>query len=145
MSWWGYAFLSAGCWGLQYMLLEVLFEKADFAPVFSFLSLANGVLVAFILFVLHPAQDWTQLWRTKEMIKLSVLYLLAGSGAYLFNALAISGKNATLASLLEISYPAFIILFTAIFLRKFHLNLTGGIGACLILGGCVLVAVSKSN
>ncbi len=76
---------------------------------------------------------------------LIALYLLFGSGAYLFNAYAIRDKNATLASLLEIAYPLFIILFTALFLRKIHLNLTGFLGALLILGGSILVVASRSK
>ncbi|HXL25188.1 MAG TPA: EamA family transporter, partial [Chthoniobacterales bacterium] len=68
-----------------------------------------------------------------------------GTGAYLFNALAIHQKNATLASLLEISYPLFIILFTALFFREIHLDLVGMIGAMLILLGCVLVVFSRAS
>src|SRR5690242_4356275 len=131
MTWWGYALLSAGCWGLQYMLLEILFNKVDFAPVFSFLSLTNGLLVALILFLIYPAQDWTQLWKNRQVLGLMTLYLLAGSGAYLFNAYAVNHKNATVAALLEIAYPGFIIVFTALFLRKVHLNLVGFMGAFL--------------
>ncbi len=50
-----------------------------------------------------------------------------------------------IASLLEIAYPVFIILFTAIFLRKVHLNLVGLAGALLIVGGSVLVVLSRSK
>jgi drug/metabolite transporter (DMT)-like permease len=39
----------------------------------------------------------------------------------------------------------FIILFTAIFLRKVHLNLMGLAGAFLIVGGSVLVVLSRSK
>jgi hypothetical protein len=68
-----------------------------------------------------------------------------GTGAYLFNALAINQKNATMAALLEISYPLFIILFTALFFREIHLDLVGMIGAMLILLGCVLVVFSRAG
>lgn len=145
MIWWVYALLSAACWGVQYLLLEMLFSKVDFAAAFSFLSLANGVTVALILFVLYPTQDWRQLWQGWPVIGMVVLYLLFGSGAYLFNAYAIREKNATLASLLEITYPVFIIVFTALFLRKVHLNAVGFAGAFLILAGCVLVVWSRSD
>jgi drug/metabolite transporter (DMT)-like permease len=74
-----------------------------------------------------------------------ILYLIFGSGAYLFNALAINEKNATMASLLEISYPLFIILITLIFLHQIHLNAAGLAGAVLILAGCVLVVFSRGD
>ena len=132
MTWWGYALLSAACWGMQYVLLEVLFVKLEFAAAYSFLSIANGLLVALILFLIHPKQDWSQLAQSWSVIGMITLYLLSGSGAYLFNAYAIRDRNATLASLLEIAYPLFIILFTALFLRRIHLNFGGMVGAFLI-------------
>ena len=145
MTWWGYALLSAACWGIQYVLMETLFRRVDFAAAFSFLSLANGILVAAVLWIIYPRQNWWRLGESWSVIGLVLLYLIFGTGAYLFNALAIHQKNATLASLLEISYPLFIILFTALFFREIHLDLVGMIGAMLILLGCVLVVFSRAS
>jgi drug/metabolite transporter (DMT)-like permease len=145
MTWWGYALFSAACWGIQYVLMETLFRRVDFAAAFSFLSLVNGILVAAVLWVLYPKQNWWRLGESWSVIGLVLLYLIFGTGAYLFNALAINQKNATLASLLEISYPLFIILFTALFFREIHLDLVGMIGAMLILLGCVLVVFSRAS
>jgi drug/metabolite transporter (DMT)-like permease len=145
MTWWGYALLSAACWGIQYVLMETLFRRVDFAAAFSFLSLANGILVAAVLWILYPKQNWWRLGESWSVIGLVLLYLIFGTGAYLFNALAINQKNATLASLLEISYPLFIILFTALVFREIHLDLVGMIGAMLILLGCVLVVFSRAS
>ena len=145
MSWWIYALISAACWGAQYVLMETLFRKVDFAAAFSFLSLANGILVSAILWVLYPRQNWAKLGESWPVIWMIILYLIFGTGAYLFNGLAIKEKNATMASLLEISYPLFIILITLIFLRQIHLNAAGLAGAVLILAGCVLVVFSRGD
>jgi drug/metabolite transporter (DMT)-like permease len=125
--------------------METLFRKVDFASAFSFLSLANGILVSAVLWVLYPRQNWAKLGESWPVICMMILYLVFGSGAYLFNALAINEKNATMASLLEISYPLFIILFSLIFLRQVHLNAAGLAGAVLILAGCVLVVFSRGD
>ena len=145
MKWWGYATLSAACWGIQYVLMEVLFRRINFAAAFTSMSLANGIAVTLLMFAIYPKQDWKPLWESWSVLGLLTLYLLAGSGAYVFNAYAIAAKNATLASLLEISYPVFIVLFTAFFLRKVHLNLLGFLGAALILAGCALVVFSSRS
>ena len=145
MTWWGYALLSSACWGMQYLLLETLFRRVPFAAAYSFLSIANGLLVAAVLFCLYPKQDWTQLWQGKRILGMMALYLIFGSGAYLFNAYAIRNKDATFASLLEITYPVFIILFTGLFLRKFHLSLVGSIGAAMILAGSAIVVLSQER
>jgi drug/metabolite transporter (DMT)-like permease len=83
---------------MQYVLLEILFRRLPFAAAYSFLSLANGILVALVF-----------------------------------------------ASLLEITYPIFIILFTAVLLRKFHLSFVGSIGAALILVGGAIVVLSRGR
>jgi drug/metabolite transporter (DMT)-like permease len=145
MTWWAYALLSAVCWGMQYVALETLFRRVDFAAAFCFLSLVNGILVAGIMFLIYPHQNWHQLWQSWPIFGLVVFYLLCGSGAYLFNAYAINAKDATLASLLEISYPVFIILFTAIFLQKVHLDAQGFVGAAFIVTGSLLVVLSRSG
>lgn len=140
-----YALISAACWGAQYVLMESLFRRVDFAAAFSFLSLANGILVSAVLWMLYPRQNWAKLCESWPIIWMIVLYLFFGTGAYLFNGFAINQKDATMASLLEISYPLFIILFTLIFLRQFHLNAAGLAGAVLILTGCVLVVFSRGD
>src|SRR5271166_1058741 len=56
MTWWSYALLSAACWGMQYLLLETLFGRVEFAAAFSFLSLVNGVMVASIMFVIYQGR-----------------------------------------------------------------------------------------
>jgi drug/metabolite transporter (DMT)-like permease len=145
MTWWGYALLSAACWGIQYVLMETIFRRVDFAAAFSFLSLANGILVALILWIFYPRQNWWNLGESWSVIGLVLLYLAFGTGAYLFNALAINQKNATLASLLEISYPLFIILFTALFFRQIHLDGIGLAGAALIFLCCILVIFSRAH
>jgi drug/metabolite transporter (DMT)-like permease len=145
MTWWMYALISAACWGAQYVLMESLFRRVDFAAAFSFLSLANGILVSAVLWILYPRQNWAKLCESWPIIWMIIFYLVFGSGAYLFNALAINEKDATMASLLEISYPLFIILFTLIFLRQLHLNAVGLAGAVLILTGCVLVVFSRGD
>jgi drug/metabolite transporter (DMT)-like permease len=144
MSWWTYALLSAACWGLQYVLMEALFRKIDFASAFSFLSLANGILIAAVLWLFFPRQNWLKLGESWSVIGLLVTCLFVGTGAYVFNALAINQKNATLASLLELSYPLFVTLFTALFFRQVHLNPISAAGAALIFFGCILIVFSRA-
>jgi hypothetical protein len=54
-------------------------------------------------------------------------------------------KGHLLSSLLEITYPIFIILFTAVLLRKFHLSFAGSIGVALILVGGAIVVLSRGQ
>ena len=59
--------------------------------------------------------------------------------------LAIGEKNATLASLIEISYPLFVALFAWLFFRQVHLNAMTLVGAGLILGGVAIVFLANRS
>ena len=54
---------------------------------------------------------------------------------------SIGGKNATLASLIEISYPAFVALFAFLLYREVHFNASVLLGAALVFAGVALIIV----
>jgi drug/metabolite transporter (DMT)-like permease len=52
---------------------------------------------------------------------------------------AIGAKNATVASLIEISYPLFVAFFAWLLFRESQLNWSVLIGGAMILGGVFVV------
>jgi drug/metabolite transporter (DMT)-like permease len=54
-----------------------------------------------------------------------------------------SAKNPTLVSLIEISYPLFVIIFTWILFREFQLTPSTLFGAVLILAGVVILTLGE--
>ena len=146
MPWWVAALLAAACWGMQYMLMEHFFERVGFAAPYTFITLATALVITAIMFTVYPRQDWSFLWQNWTVAGLVTLYVVCGTGAYLLTALAIrDAGEATNPSLLEITYPLFIVIFTAIFLGKVHLDSRGFIGAVLIVVGCALVLWSQGS
>jgi uncharacterized membrane protein len=55
---------------------------------------------------------------------------------------SIEQKNATLAGLIEIAYPLFIVLFSWLLFRQLHLDAGSLVGGILIVTGAILVSVS---
>ena len=53
--------------------------------------------------------------------------------------LAISGKNATLASLIKMTYPVFVVLFAYIFYLHMHVTASVFVGGLMILTGSGLI------
>ena len=53
--------------------------------------------------------------------------------------MAITGKNATLASLIEMTYPVFVVLFAYLFYRQMHVTSSVFIGGLMILVGAGLI------
>mgnify|MGYP006780270973 CR=1 FL=1 len=57
--------------------------------------------------------------------------------------MAVRGRNATLASLIEISYPAFVAVFAWLLFREWQLNSGVLLGALLVVAGSTLIIVNS--
>ena len=68
--------------------------------------------------------------------------LLAASLGALMTYMAIGAKNPTLASLIEISYPLFVVLFTWLFFREFQLNLMSVVGGAFVISGVAMILLN---
>ena len=53
--------------------------------------------------------------------------------------LAISSKNATLASLIEMTYPVFVAFFSYVMFRHVHVNISILLGATMVMAGAGLI------
>jgi len=68
--------------------------------------------------------------------------LICTLGAYM-TYVAMAAKNPTLASLIEISYPLFVVLFTWLFFREFQLNMMTLCGGLLVLIGVAVFLLGE--
>lgn len=68
-----------------------------------------------------------------------ILALISSAAGSLLIYLAIGEKNATLASLIEISYPLFVAVFAWLFFREAQFNGPTILGGILILVGVTIV------
>lgn len=82
-------------------------------------------------------RDLAVLSVSKNVLGLVLAAVVTVLAAEVLIGLSISGKNATFASLIEISYPFFIALFSALLFGAQHLN-----GAVLLGGIMILFGVS---
>jgi drug/metabolite transporter (DMT)-like permease len=74
-------------------------------------------------------------FESKELLMTVVVASAIFALANVLVALSIQSKNATLASLIEISYPLFIILFAWLLFREHAINLSVVVGGGLIMIG----------
>lgn len=138
--WIVYALMASVVWGLDYVLAEKFFRERV-SPI-SFLALQS--LTAALIFV--PLALWRGLAEEVRnvahvpMVWWQIPAALIGfsAGNYLV-ACAIQTKNATLASLIEISYPLPIVLFSLLLLGTTHLSPSVLIGGALIVAGVVVI------
>lgn len=142
LPWYAAALAAALMWGLHYPLLDHALKRISIVSVL--LLTALPILVLALVFhrqvaadisiarALPPGEQWT-----------IIAIALTGSAASALLLMSISAKNATLASLIEITYPLFVPLFAYVLFRESAL--TGAIlfGAALIFSGVSIIIFSS--
>lgn len=145
--WFLYALSAAIIWGISYAASGKVLERGMSPLVFFTLYAAVGLLMGVAALSATgrlasvPAEiravggDWT--W-------LAVAVITSGVGALLIY-MAIGEKNATLASLIEISYPVFVAFFAWLFFRETQFNLATVLGGAMIIGGVAVVFLGNKS
>ncbi len=127
-------------WGLTYVFNEQIYKKISIS---TFLGLASLficiVTIAFSYFSGNFSKDLTTLASSRTLILyvgLSMIFLLV---AELFIGSSITAKNATLAGLIEISYPIFIALFSFLLFKNSQITSSTIVGGVLIFAGIFII------
>jgi drug/metabolite transporter (DMT)-like permease len=137
-----FALLAALLWGFNYVLIDKLVRKVSPATIFT-IQLLIASLIMFIISLKTGkfTQDLSTIWESKQIFLYMVLIILGFTSANYLNALAIQAKNATLASLIEISYPLFVIVLAWLLFREATLSLSVLGGGLLIFAGITIIYV----
>lgn len=142
LPWYLAALAAAIVWGIHYPLVDHALKKLSLPGVL--LLTALPILLLALLSLRHLQNDVAVLqasnWPDRLVLIAPALTSLFGS-VLLFAA--IGSKNATLASLIEISYPAFVALFAWLLFREMHLTPSALLGGALVMSGVVLIARSN--
>jgi len=138
LPWYAAGLGAALLWGIHYPLLEHALKRVSLVTVLVLTVLP--VLVVALVFrdtlwrdaLVLASMDWPDRAR---ILLLSVTSLAATVMLFL----AIGGRNATLASLIEITYPLFVVLFTWLLFRQVHVTPSAAIGGVLVMAGAALI------
>lgn len=140
--WFFFALGAAVLWGIGYVLSEK-FLRMGLTP--SFMMFFNGLITLPIYFAialsLGRIREGFTFIATHGYGHFALLLFMAlsiVSGSFLI-LLGISAKNATLASLIEITYPLFTFLFAWLILKETQLTWASGVGALLIFAGIAVI------
>lgn len=142
LPWYLAALAAAVVWGIHYPLVDHALKKLSLPGVL--LLTALPILLLAMATLRHLQEDiavlQTASWPERLLLLAPALTSLLGS-VLLFAA--IGSKNATLASLIEISYPAFVALFAWLLFIEMHLTPGALLGGALVVSGVVLIASSN--
>jgi drug/metabolite transporter (DMT)-like permease len=142
LPWYVTAIAAAVVWGLHYPLIEHALRRVSL-PTVVLLTALPMALVA-LAFPARLAADWRTVMALplgeRLLIVLIALTSLAGS---VLLYMAVRGRNATLASLIEITYPAFVAVFAWLLFREWQLNAGVLLGALFVFAGSALIIVNS--
>lgn len=140
--WFIYAIFSAIIWGANYLFYEKVLSRISISTLY-FIDLTVGAIV-FLLFALFSnsfQKDLYTIQNSKSLLVLVLATVITSILANLFIALAIQSKNATLSTLIEISYPIFIIIIAYLLFRENNLTPSVLVGGTLIFSGIAVIYI----
>lgn len=134
LPWYLTALAAAVVWGVHYPLLDHALKRVSLPTVL--LLTALPIVLISVFFHRQIAQDWSVV-RTLSLAEQMTIaaIMLTSSSASVLLFLSIGAKNATLASLIEITYPLFVALFAFLLFREVALSPPIIFGAALIFAG----------
>ncbi|MDH5484554.1 MAG: DMT family transporter [Gammaproteobacteria bacterium] len=142
--WWVFSIIAAVLWGLHFNLVvkvSSVLPKDIYTPLTIFVITSISMLL--LLPVIHQKilTNLVTLWHSGNDIRLSVIVLIFTAiiaANLLYIAMQLS-PNATVAALLDITYPVFIAIIAWLLYRENHLDWTVLLGGALIFSGAILI------
>lgn len=137
-----YALIASILWGFDYAIAGKMFEKISIYTTL-FAQFIIGAILMLILGYADMKKDVPVLAQNNKFTWLFILCCIIFNAAMIFIAQSIKASNATLAGLIEISYPLFIILCSYLLFGDNHITPSIIIGGVLIFSGVVIISLSK--
>lgn len=127
-------------WGLTYVFNEQVYKHISVTTSLALASLVVFVLSLIIsIFSNNFSHDISAIISSRRLLVYVILGIAALLIAELFIGFSIVAKNATIAGLVEISYPIFIALFSYLIFKNNQLTLSSIVGGLLIFSGIFVI------
>lgn len=145
MLWFWAAFLAAICWGFSYASTGPLLQRGFSA--FTLMALQTWVAAPIFTFLAWQDKSLHQgiaiIKASPKIMFWMVLVLACYFGGSVLIYWAIKQKNVTSVSLIEISYPLFVALFSWAIFGQNHITPATLAGGALIIAGVTVMYVFK--
>jgi drug/metabolite transporter (DMT)-like permease len=142
MIWFVYAMGAAVIWGINYAVAGRLLERGMSPQTLFLIDMIFGAVGMAAL--LSLTGKWSATFAELQLPRSELLWLLVAvltaMAAALLIFMSIQAKNATVASLIEVTYPFFTAFFAWLLFRQNTLNAATILGGLLILIGVVIIA-----
>ncbi|HYD93538.1 MAG TPA: EamA family transporter [Candidatus Paceibacterota bacterium] len=140
--WIVFAILASVFWGLTYVVNEQVYKHisiySSLAITLVIAGIVTGIYAYFTGTLPKDLVTMTSSARVFTLVAVGTALLIL---AEIFIALSIVGKNATIAGLVEISYPLFIAVFAYLLFRESQLTAGAALGGALIFLGITVIYI----
>jgi len=142
--WWSFSIVAAILWGLHFNLVV---KVSNVLPKDIYTPLTIFIITSVSIFLLMPViyhkvfSNLVTLWNSGNDIRISVVVLVFTAiiaANLLYIAMQLS-PNATVAAILDITYPVFIAIIAWLLYRESHIDWTVLVGGGLIFSGAILI------
>ncbi|MCW8399548.1 DMT family transporter [Legionella sp. PATHC038] len=140
--WFTFAIFAAILWGFNYALAEKILNSISPITLLALEMTIGAVLFTCISFFTTMKRDVELLTTDSGLLLLTVAEIAIVLVASYFIATSISLKNATIAGIVELSYPIFTVIFTWFLFNQVHVNLSVIIGGLLIFIGILVISLA---
>lgn len=139
MPWYGFALTAAVVWGLHYILIDR--ALTTISPITAYWMPTLIMVLGLPFFSDTLIKDFKAVYVADWTVQLSVAIIAFTSfiaSMSLYKAIQL--HNPVHASLIEMSYPVFIVIFSYLILKENHFDIPTMIGGgMMIAGGGVIV------
>lgn len=138
IPWYIAALGAAITWGIYYPLVDMALKRISLYSIILLSVIPVLLAMPFFLKTVSDDIEAVKILPVSEqwvIVSLGVIGLFGEVMVYL----AITGKNATLASLIEMTYPVFVVLFAYLFYRQMHVTASVFTGGLMIMIGSGLI------
>jgi uncharacterized membrane protein len=134
------ALAASAFWGITYVLDEQVYRHVSVPTTLAVHALVISIVASLVAWRQGViAADFNAIFASRRVAFLFVSCALTFMVAEFLISFSISAKNATLAALIEISYPLFAAIFAYLVFNESQLNLGTSVGGLLIGTGVIVV------
>ncbi|MFZ2886705.1 MAG: EamA family transporter [Minisyncoccia bacterium] len=138
--WLAYALGASVFWGMSYVISEHIYKHISVLSGIAAILFVSGLILGLVsLFTGALSKDAAIILSSSRVAGLLVAGIVLLTIAELCIGFSIAHKNATIAGLIEISYPIFIALFSYLLFSENNLNFATVMGAILIFSGAGVI------
>lgn len=140
--WFTFAIFAAILWGFNYALAEKILHSISPSTLLALEMIIGAILFTCISFFTTMKRDVEILTTDSGLLLLTIVEIVIVLIASYFIAASINLKNATIAGIVELTYPIFTIIFTWFLFNQAHVNFSVIVGGLLIFIGVLVISLA---